>query len=69
MMSTQLKNIVLSIQNSKKKDNSKEIDISGVPVIFPFEPYNCQIKYMKKVIETLNKVSFCFYILFFFFFF
>lgn len=31
------------------------IDINGVSVKFPFEPYPVQRDYMEKVIETLDK--------------
>lgn len=37
-------------------EGQNEININGVPILFPFEPYECQIKYMSKVIEALNKV-------------
>lgn len=29
--------------------------IGGVPVSFPFEPYDVQRRYMEKVIESLDK--------------
>ena len=29
--------------------------IEGIEVKFPFEPYSAQVKYMEKVIKTLNK--------------
>lgn len=32
-----------------------EIDINGVPVDFPFEPYQVQRDYMKCVIEALEQ--------------
>lgn len=32
-----------------------EIDINGVPVKFPYQPYDVQRKYMEKVIEALDK--------------
>lgn len=31
-----------------------EINVSGVPVRFPFEPYEVQLKYMNKVMECLK---------------
>lgn len=34
-----------------------EYNISGVPVVFPFEPYSVQRAYMEKVIECLNNSS------------
>ena len=33
-----------------------EVNIRGVPVSFPFEPYPCQIDYMDRVILALDKV-------------
>lgn len=32
-----------------------EFIIGGIPVTFPFEPYNVQRHYMEKVIECLDK--------------
>lgn len=32
-----------------------EFMISGVPVMFPFEPYDVQRRYMEKVIECLDR--------------
>lgn len=32
-----------------------EFIIGGVPVSFPFEPYDVQRRYMEKVIESLDK--------------
>lgn len=29
--------------------------INGVPIIFPFEPYDVQRRYMEKIIECLDK--------------
>nr|CAD7426803.1 unnamed protein product [Timema monikensis] len=34
-----------------------ELIISGIPVTFPFTPYDVQIKYMEKVIQCLQQVS------------
>lgn len=31
-----------------------EFNIGGIPILFPFEPYDVQEKYMEKVIECLN---------------
>ena len=33
-----------------------ELNIRGVPVSFPFEPYQCQVDYMDRVILALEKV-------------
>ena len=33
------------------------IDICGIDVEFPFEPYDCQKKYMEKVIQCLQRVT------------
>ena len=32
------------------------IEICGIDVEFPFEPYECQTKYMEKVIQCLQRV-------------
>lgn len=32
-----------------------EFTIAGIPVSFPFEPYNVQRRYMEKVIECLDR--------------
>lgn len=40
------------------------VDIAGIDVDFPFEPYECQKKYMEKVILCLQKVSLFFFYLF-----
>lgn len=32
----------------------RNIEINGVTVKFPFEPYSIQLKYMKKVIDSLE---------------
>jgi hypothetical protein len=29
-------------------------NINGIPIYFPFEPYNLQVTYMKHVIEALQ---------------
>lgn len=34
-----------------------EIEIRGIPVKFPYEPYDLQKEYMSKVIECLQTVS------------
>ena len=34
-----------------------EIVINGIPIRFPFEPYDVQKEYMTKVIECLQTVS------------
>jgi hypothetical protein len=39
-----------------------EIIINGVPIDFPFEPYDVQKVYMSKVIECLQKVCTSYYI-------
>ena len=38
-----------------KIQTQKLINIKGIPVYFPYEPYIPQITYMEKVISTLNK--------------
>ena len=32
------------------------LNLHGIEVNFPYEPYNCQIDYMKCVIESISKV-------------
>ena len=32
------------------------LDVDGVTVNFPFEPYSCQVTYMEKVIKCLKEV-------------
>ena len=34
-----------------------ELDIRGIPVSFPLEPYPCQVDYMDRVILALEKVQ------------
>jgi hypothetical protein len=36
--------------------NMSLIDVEGVRVNFPFQPYPCQISYMEKVIQCLQQV-------------
>lgn len=31
-----------------------KLDISGTPVEFPFKPYDCQLTYIRGVLEALN---------------
>jgi len=31
-------------------------EVCGIDIDFPFEPYECQKKYMEKVIQCLQKV-------------
>lgn len=40
--------------------NQNVIHIYGIPILFPFQPYECQMKYMTKVIEALNQVQYAF---------
>lgn len=35
------------------------LNVCGVEVDFPFTPYPCQLVYMEKVIESLQKVRYC----------
>ena len=37
-------------------NGQNEIIIEGIKIYFPFEPYQCQLTYMKKVIDTLQQV-------------
>ena len=41
--------------DSYKAQKQKLIYIRDIPIYFPYEPYEPQIKYMEKVILTLNK--------------
>ena len=34
------------------------VEIEGIEVSFPYEPYKCQLDYMRRVIECLNGVCF-----------
>lgn len=38
------------------KNTMVHIDVCGIDVDFPFEPYECQKRYMEKVITCLQKV-------------
>ena len=38
-----------------KAKNQEKIEIQGIPIYFPYKPYQNQIIYMSKVIESLNK--------------
>lgn len=31
-----------------------KLDINGTPVEFPFKPYDCQLTYIRGVLEALN---------------
>ena len=37
-----------------KAKNQEKIEIEGIPIFFPYKPYENQIVYMSKVIESLN---------------
>jgi hypothetical protein len=32
------------------------VNIKGVEINFPYKPYDCQVKYMEKVIQCLQEV-------------
>ena len=34
-----------------------QLQIRGVDIDFPFQPYDCQVSYMEKVIHCLQEVS------------
>lgn len=38
-----------------QKNKMPEFIIGGIPVLFPFQPYDVQQRYMEKVIECLDK--------------
>lgn len=42
---------------TKLVNKMPEYVINGIPVNFPFEPYNVQRAYMEKVIDCLNNSS------------
>lgn len=33
------------------------LDINGIEVNFPFDPYPCQVNYMKGVLDSIIKVN------------
>ncbi len=35
------------------------VTAGGVQVNFPFDPYECQVTFMEKVVACLKNVSFC----------
>lgn len=37
------------------KNTQTQIKIEGIPVYFPYQPYNLQVDYMKAVIQAINK--------------
>ena len=41
--------------DNAKKQKQHELNIDGIQIFFPHQPYENQIVYMKKVIEALNK--------------
>ena len=48
--------ISISISIDENKINSQhEINIEGINIYYPYEPYPAQIEYMTKIIQTLNK--------------
>jgi hypothetical protein len=49
----QKQNLISSIHFAKML-----LEIEGVEVDFPYEPYECQVKFMGKVINSLKNVSF-----------
>lgn len=43
-----------SLHHNVWKRDMSQLSIRGVPVVFPFEPYDIQKQYMEKVIECLQ---------------
>lgn len=43
-----------SIHVKTEKKNMSQQEIEGVQIKFPFEPYNVQKKFMKRMIKSLN---------------
>ena len=39
------------------KEGQNVLNIKGIEVLFPFKPYDCQLTYMEKVIDTLQDGS------------
>ena len=37
-------------------DGRQPLNVCGVEVDFPFRPYPCQLVYMEKVVESLQRV-------------
>lgn len=33
------------------------LDLNGIEVNFPYDPYPCQVDYMKSVLESITKVK------------
>ena len=40
---------------SKPKSKPKSVELHGITINFPFEPYPCQEKYMSHVIQALHR--------------
>lgn len=40
--------------------SAKTVQIDGVSIDFPFDPYKCQLTYMSRVIQCLNQVHYCY---------
>lgn len=34
-----------------------KLDLDGIEVNFPFEPYECQVNYMKSVLKSISEVN------------
>ena len=49
--------IIRDIRPRDKRCIMPILDVRNVKINFPFEPYPCQVDYMKKVIECLQEVS------------
>ncbi len=43
-------------RNTRHMDADDPLVINGVPVVFPFTPYDCQRAYMHNVIEAIQTV-------------
>ena len=48
--------VVVDDSSESESNDFEEHVICGVSVAFPFVPYPCQLDYMEKVIQALQKV-------------
>ena len=44
-----------SNEPTKSKSKPKSVELHGITINFPFEPYPCQEKYMSHVIQALHR--------------
>ena len=46
-------------QNSTSQNTATKIDVHGIPLHFPVQPYALQVNIMEKTIFALQNVIFC----------